>query len=88
MDTRRARAIAFSILEDLEELLGERGVFIPAPRPTKTVQTLPLNDRDFFRLRDAIVDDLVEEVGSWRGRGVRQGVRRPAAKTVSRRNGQ
>jgi hypothetical protein len=61
MSTRRARAIAWDILEEVEDLLALHDVLIRSPDPEYQAQRLPLNDKVSFRLRDAIAGILVRE---------------------------
>ena len=61
MNANKARRIAIEILDEFEELLGEKGIVIPSDDREGREEEACLYGTEYYRLEDTITDILVEE---------------------------
>ena len=61
MNANKARRIAIKILDEFEELLGEKGIVIPSDNREEREEEACLYGMEYYRLEDTIADMLIEE---------------------------
>ena len=61
MNANKARRIAIKVLDEFEEILGEKGILIPSDDREGREEEACLYGTEYYRLEDTIADILVEE---------------------------